>query len=854
MGSGTSKQINTGGFSLNFGDGGEVDETPTSASFDANLQSIANSQKISEISTLGGGNQATKMIGWNAVPSGFEPLPKSIGGRKRAYQLGSFSGGLNKKTSSRDISLSECTSAINISFGNQGRITVLGDAKLETGATSMSIGGSFSANATGYGAFVFNSAYSLASAPIKGNYEIIARGGMTAGDNIVFQEGSSTQTLDLGSSTNYVTDVAPSIYAQGNGVYACDANFLDLENSPKALILVDRPDINGAVPITTWVKGNPLLNSPLVDNEDVADQIREEVGAAHSNANASGSIRISLNKTSDAGGWGLSGTSETFIFYASYLFDGINETALSTLGAEDGGTVTPTTLAIDGKTLTFNISIDHTADDPAGGDKRINGVRIYYSKASEHHAKKFFLGEASWEDGIKRSTDSVFTPWTTSGDLHDLATDLTIDNPPDLLEYIDLNGYFEDEVYNTLSTTLEAIAPFPVKYKTSTIGADGKVYIANVAFNAGTAVTKIPINQDTMMYSMTGKPGCFPKFNTYESPSVEGGAITALESFSDKILQFREGSVAIVNVSRPQFYVENVFNNIGVSNPCQVCRIPFGIAWANSEGCYLYDGQGVTSLTHGKFKESDWGLTDESVVAGYELDRGADPATNKAADTNGDAAHTPSIGYDPHSKRLVVFKNIENDDAGTTDDAAVRRDGADDAFVYDFMTQSWSEAQDIIAKTAAQAISNFVIYKGNLSFWWEGDAVIQNYSATPSDTQTIEYITKDIDFGAPSVLKKIYKVIVNYYGGTDNDVDVTYGVNGDSTPADAFSSSDDGATDTAGALDYVVNGTLLKRAELTPNGASTNNIYSFQLKFAGTAATTFQIEDITIIYRMKKVK
>ena len=607
------------------------------------------------------------------------------------------------------------------------------------------------------------------------------------------------------------------------------------------MILVDRPDINnGTVPITKWVTGNPLINSPLVDDSGVADQIEEQIGAAHGNTGSSGGIRISLNKTSDAGGWGLVDTAETFTFYASYLFDGINETALTTLGAESGGAITPTTHAIDGKTLTFNMSIDHTADDPAGGDARINGVRIYYSKASENNAKKFFLAEASWEEGIKRSTDSIYTPWTTSSDLHDLATDLTIDNPPDLLEYVDLNGYFEDEVYNVAGAT-EGIAPFTVKYKTSTIGADGKVYIANVAFNAGTDATKIPVSQDTMMFSMPGRPGCFPKFNTYESPSVEGGAITALESFSDKILQFREGSVSVVNVSRPQFYVENVFNNVGVANPCQVCRVPFGIAWANHEGCYLYDGQGVTSLTHGKFEQSDWGVTTtpfKSVVAGYELDR----ATGTSTAAAGDAIVTSSIGYDSASKRLIVFDNIEEDSAN------------DDMKVYDFMTQSWSLGIDIHDGTSSHKISNFVTYKGRLSFWTSNNNGLQNYSAIPSATQIIDYRTKDFTFGAPSVRKKIYKVIVNYYGGTSNDVQVEYGVNGDSAVEQNFSSANDDATDTAGTLDYTASSSVLQRAILTPNGDSTNNIYSFRLKFTGTAADTFKIEDISIIYRMKRVK
>ena len=93
----------------------------------------------------------------------------------------------------------------------------------------------------------------------------------------------------------------------------------------------------------------------------------------------------------------------------------------------------------------------------------------------------------------------------------------------------------------------------------------------------------------------------------------------------------------------------------------------------------------------------------------------------------------------PKSKRLVIFKNIEEDAADVT------------SFVYDLMTQSWSEGASFSDNASNKAISNFVVYKKNLSFWFETNNVIQNYSATPSGNQTIEYITKDIDFGAPSV-------------------------------------------------------------------------------------------------------
>ena len=49
--------------------------------------------------------------------------------------------------------------------------------------------------------------------------------------------------------------------------------------------------------------------------------------------------------------------------------------------------------------------------------------------------------------------------------------------------------------------------------------------------------------------------------------------------------------------------------------------------------------------------------------------------------------------------------------------------------------------------------------------------------------------------------------------------------------------------------------TTWHHAELKPDDmAEANNIYSFQLSIQGTCGASFEINDITIIYRLKNVK
>ena len=46
----------------------------------------------------------TGVVNWNAIPGGFQPLPQTAGGKKKLYQLSQFHGGINQKSSPRDIS------------------------------------------------------------------------------------------------------------------------------------------------------------------------------------------------------------------------------------------------------------------------------------------------------------------------------------------------------------------------------------------------------------------------------------------------------------------------------------------------------------------------------------------------------------------------------------------------------------------------------------------------------------------------------------------------------------------------------------------------------------------------------
>ena len=375
---------------------------------------------------------------------------------------------------------------------------------------------------------------------------------------------------------------------------------------------------------------------------------------------------------------------------------------------------------------------------------------------------------------------------------------MIFDSPPEVYSYASLNGYYAEEMYGKSPDELDDGDTGPVAhvvdYKACVVGQRGVVYIGNVRFNGKQ-------RPDAMMFSMPGKPGLFPMFNTFDSPSSDGSPIIALASFRDTVLQFKKNSLYVINVSNPQqFFAEAVFRDCGVGNPAQVFTTSFGVIFVNDYGCFIYDGGKVVSLTSGKI--DDW--------AG--------------------AMNNPAVGYDPRSQSIVVLEDIASN-------------SNIDGWVYNMTTQSWSKGVSMI--TASRYYSNFIIDStGYLCIHSSGSTSLYNYNADKSaDTgdQTITYTTKDIDFGLPSQTKKIFKIYVTYFSDDASVPTLTYGKDG-AAPTSAF---DSGAFASSGGL---------QTTEFTVTDTDLTGIKSLSLKATGSTDHSFEIQDISILYRARPIK
>jgi len=382
------------------------------------------------------------------------------------------------------------------------------------------------------------------------------------------------------------------------------------------------------------------------------------------------------------------------------------------------------------------------------------------------------------------------------------------------------------------------------------------------------------IMADAMIKTPVNKFDVFPLSRMIEASVRDGDEIIKLEEYADRILQFKKNKVHIINVSQEIEFLEDTFIHKGISHPAAACKTDFGVAWVNRLGCYLYDGQKVTNLLEkgGRqiIKESEWDIftTDNSMIGylpkkrqlivsrdnrnTFTLTGSIDPTgANTAVPGTGTKFLTElSVGDSILvSAETREIDSITNDTTATVS-AAWGSDLANDTspeclpsgdiFLYDMVTQSWVKGDS--ALTDGVLKTNFVTdWNGDLVYVHTTGTVLKWDDSSAAST-TVDIKTKDIDFGQPGQRKKIYKVYVTHRGSASN-IQTSYAVDGDQ---DTYTEVGSELPVTSAVTDWVT----------TELALSVNNCYSIRLRFFsdGTTPANFEINDISIVFRVKPVK
>ena len=187
------------------------------------------------------------------------------------------------------------------------------------------------------------------------------------------------------------------------------------------------------------------------------------------------------------------------------------------------------------------------------------------------------------------------------------------------------------------------------------------------------------------------------------------------------------------------------------------------------------------------------------------------------------------LGYDSISNSLIMMRS-PNDSTLLSEQS----------WIYDFDSNGWSYNTKIF--TDSESYTNFITdWNNNLVLGYDNGSTttFQKYLPVSVAQTGQEFFTKDIDFGQPGLIKKIYKVIVTYKSDGAETTPFKYAIDG----IQNFSGGGGGTftgnfADTSDVWDVV---TLT-----TTNPISCQSIQIFFEPGSGI----FEINDMTIEYRV----
>ena len=571
------------------------------------------------------------------------------------------------------------------------------------------------------------------------------------------------------------TSFKPVYHSSDNRLYVSDASFLSIKTYMCGII--DRPrlfpytdgtsvsyNISGTTASKIITSKNLYHAAPIKGHDAGEINVSSNTNCISRAAGGSNGIYINIAfaditaENLESIGWGgpsnaVPNNIKYYQIYASFLYDNGSETKLT--GVSDVSingndeTIDTITVTTDSSTnyqklIVKQVYIDAT--EFRTNFPRVHGARFYYLETNSAGASighdKYCWAELDFKRGFKVMTEeSIWNVFLEINDSDGYSTDetsiqvlnannngtdtagdgtLALLDPPTLYSYYALNLYNPEELKDDLL------------WKVSAMG-NGIVFIGNLKYDG----REYP---DAMLFSGAGETdagSAYPMYGTFPVDSnridIPGskGAITALIWVSNKVLQFRQNALYVIDVQdvlNPN--ILGVYQGMGVHGQWAVTPTSYGVAWVNSDGAYAYnsDSGRVRSLTIGRLDTEDFG-----------------------------ADSTSKIGFDNRAKMLIIGNYTQKATDGYH-------------YAYSFVTDSWC-TWNINANTL-NSVSNFAIdHDGYLTGGTRASSNIniKKWSVQAQTAVAVDYISKDIDFGTPNLDKRLHTLYISYTGGVSQE-------------------------------------------------------------------------------------
>ena len=503
-------------------------------------------------------------------------------------------------------------------------------------------------------------------------------------------------------------------------------------------------------------------------------------------------FNLNFSTTSSGGSW-VAGDYE---FATTFLYDGNQESLPYVLSGEL--TVAANDSISCNVLATENRSSTRFADNIVGG-------RIYFRQKDSDNAFQLF-GEINFRQGTRPTLDGTFTGWATESSNDYFIRSTFVSTSINVDTYESINGFNQDSSFFSIGENGE-------KYQTSVVS-NRRVFIANIRYTNSEGV--IENRGDTIRYSEVGKFDTFPEFNFLDIGVNDGENFIKIESYADRLLAYKEKTLYIINISGgsdTQWFLEAEHKNLGVSFHGAVVKTDVGIAWANKNGLYLYDGSQILNLQNKIIYQSavlkDW---------------------------NSHFTDTSILGYEPSKKHLVLMRSCQTD--SEVDDSS-------DAYVYSLMSRSFTFIENIVTNAVN---TNFITDLHNNLSVGSGVNDIHSYDGESDDsgTNVFDIVFKNDDFGLPGVVKKVYAIYVEYGSSAAQANAVRF--KHTNSVGTGLSSGDNGTT--AGSLASISSDLTNVNVDRFTTGLPVEcNSFEVRLVAPGDSSGQIKITNVTVEYR-----
>jgi len=545
-------------------------------------------------------------------------------------------------------------------------------------------------------------------------------------------------------------------------------------------------------------------------------------------------------------------------FFYSWIYDKTQESNTFLLNNQT------TVYEVEDKILQWRVHGLHDSNG-MGNNHRITGSNLYYVEYDIDNnpldTDKKLLMEIDLERGVKKAGGESWEVW---GDAKGTGTGyeapynsghtnyLQIMDPPVLETFSTKAGYDEEDKLKKM------------KYKTA-VTMNRRSYVGNVKVTD--SADKDTIHSDRVYKSEPNMPDVYTENGYVDVAINDGESVTALASFGDMLLQFKERTLYLINCTQEIEYLEDTSKFRGVWGQGAVCETDEGIVWVNKYGLFLFNGKEIIPLIDNKIDPENW-----NAVIGSK----------------------PLVGYAPLDRSVLVVGDADNASKGYT--FSMRSKG--------FTHITGSSGGNLFADD----MTNLVSSNAGVLSWYDANGT--NVTEKKWDNATgdvwIDIKSRDQDFKDPARRKMVKNVYLTYKSsktitGTltsgSGNVDVASTANlvtgmivtGTNVPANTTISSitdadtfvmSNSATGSGsrtltlsksvpaikyltngGSTEYSFNATLETNHSdwytqvLKPNTSSeANNVYSFQVRTYGDTFEGFEINDINVVYRDKVLK